>query len=114
MRFGGGLRRGGRGLAIGLALACAAPVAGHVAWAAGTAATAALDHGIAALPSGWSIRYANATQAAPDTLVLKQVVISRNGKLLLAIGTLTLHGLHGDGTAAAPLTADRLEAADLT
>ena len=114
MRFGGGLRRGGRGLAIGLALACAAPVAGRVAWAAGTDATAALDHGIAALPAGWSIRYAKATQTAPDTLVLKQVVISRNGKLLLAIGTLTLHGLHGDGSAAAPLTADRLEAADLT
>lgn len=114
MRLGGGLRRNSRGLAIGLALACAAPAAGRAASGADSDARSALDHGIAALPAGWTVRYAGATQTAADTLVLKQVVISRDGRLLLAIGALTLHGLHGDGTAAAPLTAGRLEAADLT
>lgn len=114
MRIGRGLLTGGWSVLLGLALAGAALPATGLGQPAGGTQSGVLDRAIAALPAGWSVRYASAMPGEGGALVLKQVVVAHDGRLLLAIGQLTLHGLHGDGSAAAPFAADQLDATSLS
>jgi hypothetical protein len=85
---------------------------GSGAWAA-DAAEATLARAIAALPAGWSVRYAALAPQADGSLTLTDVVLSHDGKLLLAAASVTIAGLRGDGSAAAPFAADRVAATSL-
>ncbi|GAN77900.1 hypothetical protein [Acidisphaera rubrifaciens] len=114
MRIGRGLLTGGWSVLLGLALAGAVPAATAGAQPAGGPSQAVLDRAIAGLPAGWSVRYAAASPGEGGALVLKQVVVAHDGRLMLAIGQVTLHGLHGDGSAAAPYAADQLDATSLS
>jgi hypothetical protein len=85
---------------------------GSGAWAA-ESAEATLARAIAALPAGWSVRYAALAPQADGSLTLSDVVLSHDGKLLLAAASVTIAGLRGDGSAAAPFVADQVTASAL-
>jgi hypothetical protein len=85
---------------------------GSGAWAA-AAGEATLARAIAALPAGWSVRYAALATQADGALTLTDVVLSHDGKLLLAAASVTIAGLRGDGSAAAPFAADQVTASAL-
>jgi hypothetical protein len=76
-------------------------------------AEATLARAMAALPAGWSVRYAALAPQADGSLTLTNVVLSHDGKLLLAAASVTIVGLRGEGSAAAPFVADQVTASAL-
>jgi len=96
------------GCMLGLCLLLGAPGA-----RAADDSQATLARAIAALPAGWSVRYAALAPQPDGSLMLTDVVLSHDGKLLLAAASVTIAGLRGDGSAATPFAADLVAATAL-